>query len=380
MSTISAHSTQPVAAAKKRLRELDFLRGLAIVLVLFRHSDVHPYLTTMGWIGVDLFFVLSGYLVSGLLFREYLRTGSLRPGRFLIRRGFKIYPIYYLTYGLYLLPLISSGQVAAGGVASDLLFVQNYSTGWGYAYAASWSLAVEEHFYIGLALALYAGVKTGWLRSSLVVASTSRFTRLEYCIFTLFALCFVGRLVSNHPLDTNAAQNFTMTHLRLDSLLAGVLIAYLHHFKATALANAFQRWRRYLLPAAALAVLWTPFIAPMPSYFAKTVGFSLLAFSFSVLLAWLLLHPQINTRLDGMLGRKLVNAISKTGFCSYSIYVMHTLVNTVGHLIERQLEAAHYPLLFFVCSSSVSIGIGILLTYKVEHYFLALRNKHFPGR
>ena len=54
-----------------RLRELDFLRGIAIILVLFRHQVLFDFLETMGWIGVDLFFVLSGFLVSGLLFKEY---------------------------------------------------------------------------------------------------------------------------------------------------------------------------------------------------------------------------------------------------------------------------------------------------------------------
>src|SRR6185295_15310789 len=86
---------------------LDVLRGVAVLLVLFRHFDtppeelMHPvravvmWLNRVGWIGVDLFFVLSGFLVSGLLFEEYERHGTLRVGRFLVRRGFKIYPGFY---------------------------------------------------------------------------------------------------------------------------------------------------------------------------------------------------------------------------------------------------------------------------------------------
>jgi peptidoglycan/LPS O-acetylase OafA/YrhL len=71
----------------KRLREIDFLRGVAIILVLLRHKFLFPFTKNMGWIGVDLFFVISGFLVSGLLFKEYQKSGSIQPKRFLIRRG-----------------------------------------------------------------------------------------------------------------------------------------------------------------------------------------------------------------------------------------------------------------------------------------------------
>lgn len=78
---------------------LDLLRLVAILLVLGRHLlpgyENNTFLSiwrTGGWVGVDLFFVLSGFLVSGLLFEEYKKRGSLDLKRFLIRRGFKIYP------------------------------------------------------------------------------------------------------------------------------------------------------------------------------------------------------------------------------------------------------------------------------------------------
>src|SRR5690348_5392426 len=94
-----------------RSLQLDCLRGVAILLVIFTHQ-VMPYqgagvlrgvaglLHRFGWTGVDLFFVLSGFLISGLLFRELQRDGRLRVGRFLIRRGMKIWPAYfvYLAY------------------------------------------------------------------------------------------------------------------------------------------------------------------------------------------------------------------------------------------------------------------------------------------
>ncbi|OWP87671.1 hypothetical protein BWK60_02620, partial [Flavobacterium covae] len=139
-----------------RLRELDFLRGIAILLVLFRHQFLFYWTKNMGWIGVDLFFVLSGFLVSGLLFKEYKIYNKIDGKRFLIRRGFKIYPIFYLFYLLYMVPFfMNDTTLDFRKIITDLLFLQNYATGWGYAYAASWSLAVEEHFYFGLVFIFY---------------------------------------------------------------------------------------------------------------------------------------------------------------------------------------------------------------------------------
>ena len=91
-----------------RIAELDILRGIAIVLVLGRHLLTIPpqlpfpiyfvltFWRRIGWAGVDLFFVLSGFLVSGLLFQNYKRLGKVGPLTFLVRRGFKIYPALYV--------------------------------------------------------------------------------------------------------------------------------------------------------------------------------------------------------------------------------------------------------------------------------------------
>lgn len=91
-----------------RLSRVDALRAVAVLLVMVHHLTPPPaYAPRAGvaliefaqrpsWFGVDLFFVLSGFLVSGLLFREHRLHGDLRTGRFLIRRGFKIYPSFYI--------------------------------------------------------------------------------------------------------------------------------------------------------------------------------------------------------------------------------------------------------------------------------------------
>ncbi len=133
----------------QRIREIDFLRGIAILLVLCRHISYIPILKFGGWIGVDLFFVLSGYLVSKLLFHEYIKFGKINTKRFLIRRGFKIYPLFYSLTIITLLTNYFLGDIPhikrpeLNTTLNEIFFIQNYSFG---LWAHTWSLAVEEHF------------------------------------------------------------------------------------------------------------------------------------------------------------------------------------------------------------------------------------------
>ena len=103
----------------------------------------------MGWVAVDVFFVLSGFLVSGLLFQEVAQTGTASPGRFLIRRGFKIYPAFWVMIAVTIFWIWHRGGTISGmQVLSELFYFQNY--GWAVSFH-TWSLAVEEHFYFLLA-------------------------------------------------------------------------------------------------------------------------------------------------------------------------------------------------------------------------------------
>src|SRR3989442_1608498 len=115
-------SSTPVVGAKaNRVRSLDMLRAIAVLLVIGHHSGyagqglAAPLAAVMsiwnrsGWMGVDLFFVLSGFLVSGLLFRERRLHGRIRLGHFLIRRGLKIYPAFYAYLAVVLVHYVWAG-------------------------------------------------------------------------------------------------------------------------------------------------------------------------------------------------------------------------------------------------------------------------------
>lgn len=141
----------------KRNIAIDVLRGTAILMVLGRHLEYFGWWTKIGWAGVDLFFVLSGFLISGLLFSEWKQRGALDFKHFYIRRCLKIYPAFYFLLLVtvvvnFVYPGISSHPVTWSSFFAEATFTQNYFTGiWG----QTWSLGVEEHFYFLLPILLW---------------------------------------------------------------------------------------------------------------------------------------------------------------------------------------------------------------------------------
>ncbi len=356
-----------------RLRELDFLRGVAILLVLLRHIPLFTFTTNMGWIGVDLFFVLSGFLVSGLLFKEYIKFGNIQPKLFLIRRGFKIYPIYFLFYLLYLIPIVIKHNFNMLGFIADMTFTQNYLCGWGYAYPASWSLAVEEHFYFGFAFFLWLSLNFRKKLPQTNVKLSIQKKHFELIVISLLIIILLLRIFSNYIFPQQEVRNFTMTHLRIDSLLFGVLISYFYFFRKSYLEKIFMKNSNISYFICFCGLLWTPFIDPVPSFFVKTFGFSILYISFGFLLIIFLLKNNINLILNKLFTMNIVNMVSKIGYCSYSIYIIHTFCISHYYSIGNRYFD-------FIIASISSIVIGMFMTMKIEKYFLSIRDKYYPSR
>lgn len=131
---------------------LDALRTAAILLVVMVHTQErvgsHLPLVGAGWTGVDLFFVLSGYLIGRQLWKE-AQSGGIRIGRFLLRRGLRIWPLYFFS------ALVIWGVHGGGVPWADLLCVSNY---FHHIVDGGWSLSTEEQFYILAPLLLTAGL------------------------------------------------------------------------------------------------------------------------------------------------------------------------------------------------------------------------------
>lgn len=361
-----------------RLKQLDFLRGLAILLVMFRHQYINSYLDRMGWIGVDLFFVLSGFLVSGLLFKEYEKFGDINPKLFLIRRGFKIYPLYYIALLFYFLQFLRFDNIDFYKIFSEIFFFQNYTHGWGYLNQASWSLAIEEHFYFLIVLSFYWAFKNKIINHQ---SNNKNISIFEKSIYGVLILCLILRyFISFYFTEIEFKHKFTMTHLRLDSLLFGVLISYYIHFKYEILLQFYTKFKKILFLIALLFVSWTPFVVVKDSYFIVTIGFTLLYIAFGILLVSFLLEKNIVENLNKYLSKKVVELMSKIGFASYSIYLFHSLVIFFFGMLYKYKLVPYNRLIFSILSISLSLISGVYITKYIEEYFLNLREKYFPRR
>ena len=176
MSPIRVRADEAVVQ-DRRIPELDALRGLACLLILVYHFK--PHLFPGGWAAVDLFFVLSGYLITSIILTHSHQPRFLRD--FYIRRGLRIWPIYYLT----VLILAGAATVLPRtfdfiALPSLLTYTQNVSRYWSDSapefapyLTHLWSLAVEEQFYLIWPLALCAVGRRGVVPLSLALLVTS---------------------------------------------------------------------------------------------------------------------------------------------------------------------------------------------------------------
>ena len=141
---------------RKRQPGLDLLRAIAIVVVVIYHAGIMGFplpgrVHRWGWIGVDLFFVLSGYLIGGQLLAPLARHQRINLGQFFSRRAFRILPAYFLVLAIYfLLPSWREYPEMAQPLWKFLLSVQNIALHGGTAFSHAWSLAVEDQFYLVL--------------------------------------------------------------------------------------------------------------------------------------------------------------------------------------------------------------------------------------
>jgi len=208
-----------------RISSVDIFRSLAIISVVIFHFN---YQLPFGFLGVDLFFLVSGLLVGGLLTREFKNGSKINFLKFFIQRGFKIWPSYYafLLFGsfiaLYFYHTTNPDQIIPlWDLKRYLFFYQNY-TGmpfhWSFDHV--WSLCVEEHFYILLPIMFF------------IIQYFSR-DKQKKALFVFVILTIIAGIVFKHfsYFLTNSKDTYSATHNRIDALAWGVLLNLIITYK-----------------------------------------------------------------------------------------------------------------------------------------------------
>lgn len=352
-----------------RTIELDFVRGIAIIAVMgFHFHSVKTGYSFVSWIeyplksfgreGVNLFFTLSGFLVGGLLLKQYSEAGRIDARRFIIRRIFKIWPAYYV---LILFHVFAGRHPTDTFLLQNLTHLQNYL---GSSINQTWSLAVEEHFYLFLPalLLLFVRFKVG---ANAIIA-----TLLGLCGIVLLARCAV---VSNGDLDAA----FFQTQYRIDSLLFGVILAAFYWMKPEVYKKfASQKWLLLSMVGGLIAwlVLATPHIA-----LDESIGYTIQAIGFT---AAIVLAIEYSGAIRDSIAYR---AVAWIGVYSYGIYLWHSLALAPADIMIRKMAAMHVPSLAawaLVLSAQlcIAIVIGYVTTRAIEFPFLKIRDALFPAK
>jgi peptidoglycan/LPS O-acetylase OafA/YrhL len=317
----------PLLKASKRIPALDGLRGVAILMVLLRHSvagsDSSSWFWSallrslrLTWSGVDLFFVLSGFLIGGILLDarrspRYFRT-------FYLRRAFRILPVYYLFLAFYFsrhLPIHFLPRVLADASPlsipffSFLTFTHNFwmaALGWfgAWAIAPTWSLAIEEQFYLTIPFLIR------WLQTK------SLYIALGCVLIGAPILRAILPRLINHG---NFA-NYVLMPCRADALSMGILTALLYRNSQFRDWIAQKLWLLHGITLVALAGLlclnfsaWDQYKGPM-----ATGGLSCLAFFYACIL--LSVVCGFNPVLEKALRFKPLMLLGTVAYCTYLVH------------------------------------------------------------
>lgn len=352
---------------KKRNIDLDFLRGIAILSVIGLHLQLpethyqalnmllEPF-KLMGGRGVDLFFALSGFLVGGLLLKEYRDTGAVNGLRFLVRRAFKIWPAYYVFV---LFNAVARHHPLNTFLVANLLHVQNYL---GSSLAQTWSLAIEEHFYIFLSLIL-------------VWAARKKLSPVRI-LQVLGALCVLALVLrTNDAIHGRLGPAFNHTQNRMDSLLYGVMLATIYWM----LPETFAALTRRKWPLIAGSLLLLVLMCVMPAYpvFDHSIGYTLVSIGMVVFVSLVFVHASaFHTWLP-------YRVIAWIGLYSYGIYLWHSVVRQPSKILLARLHITSDPGAWAtsaVFQVVTSIVLGYLMSRIVEFPFLYLRDRIFPAK
>lgn len=354
--------------------ELDGMRAIAILAVLFFHAPIPGWngrFLPGGWVGVDIFFVLSGFLITTLLLDEHRRTTSLSLKRFYMRRVLRLAPallvmlIVWCGYAWRVLPEADARQTCWQSLAT-LFYVSNWMMALNvmgmYELVHTWSLSVEEQFYLVWPLVCYGLLRAGIRTRGLVVVLISG------AALSVIVRC--SMLVSG---NVGLERLYYGSDTRADTLLIGCIVGVLA-FRGT--LERISHRRRILAAAASGAMLflgWVSFNVTQGSRILYAWTFTVIAMATALVLVWVLYQR------DGVSSRILAAApLVWIGRRSYGIYLWHLPVAAaVSSPVTALIGGAepHWTLPLFVFLSSTVVVAALSFRY-VEEPILALKGRY----
>lgn len=360
----------------ERLYGLDHLRAVAILLVLlyhyraFKHPGWIDSIGRFGWTGVDLFFVLSGFLISGQLFKEIEDKGSISLKTFYVKRFFRIIPAYFFTLFLYFtIPFFREREVLSP-LWKFVTFTQNYeldviNRG---TFSHAWSLCIEEQFYLILPLLL------------LILMPTKLFRYMAVLMIAVIGFSMAARLMAWNefiaaadPSSTDFWKLWYMkiyypTHTRLDGLGMGVLIGYLMQYSSMFRRIVAGNGNKFFFLGIVLLGVSFWIGNEQASKTASVFGFTLVAVSYGIILMAAISQSSFLYRSKSYITAQLAAL-------SYAVYLSH---KGIIHIVQEFLEYFKFEtsdnITILICLLSCILG-GLFYRFVIEKPFSIIKSR-----
>ncbi|MEO6671779.1 MAG: acyltransferase [Ferruginibacter sp.] len=376
-----ANTNEPsTLTGSKKLYGLDHLRAFAVASVClfhyglsFPHPSWLPRISGFGWTGVDLFFVLSGYLIASQLFAKIAAGKPISISTFFIKRFFRIIPAYLFVLAIYFCIPYAREWEALAPLWKFLTFTYNIAPDLRIekTFGHSWSLCIEEQFYLLLpallgALIYFKAIKKAW-----------------WLLAALFVFGFIIRLYSYQnlvePIGSFTGQRtawykwiYFPTYCRLDGLLTGVSIAALFEFRPL-LKERICRYGNLFLIAGSLLLAAAWFLArPLETYAFAILGFPLVSIAYGAIVIGAVSPVSFLYKYDS----KLTATVASL---SYAAYLVHKImIHITQDLLSKAGVSKTGIFMFAACVIAVLLG-AFVVNVLVEKPFLRMRKRLLDG-
>lgn len=357
---------------QNKFHGLDHLRSLAIIFVLlfhyrafFPHPEWFPEVFKFGWTGVDLFFVLSGFLIASQLFASIEEKGLFSIREFFIKRIFRILPIYYVVVAIYFFFPSFHEKESLPPLWKLLTFTQNIgfdSTNHG-TFSHVWSLCIEEHFYLTLPLVLLIILKIKSRHSFLILPT------LFIIQIALRAWIYSYFLSSPDSGYSWFEIIYYPTYSRLDGLLIGVSIAAFYQFSRTSFSTLSKYGNWLVLVGVLVLIVVYYFASAFGSYSLTIFGLPFIAIGYGLIVLGAISPVSFLFKFKSQISTWLATL-------SYGIYLIHKGIIHLSQDFFIEFEIAKKSDLTFALSIIMCLLCASLLNQIIEKPFLRMRKNY----